>query len=74
MAMHPIEYKVARTGSRLFDTVMVNAAKRICATLPGLSYEESESELRITGELNDADWARYEEFMFGSGELDPDKL
>ena len=59
MGMHPIDYKVARTGSRLFDIVMINAAKRICTDLPGISYEVAPKEIRITGELNDEDYEKY---------------
>ena len=69
MGMHQIDYKVMRTGSRLFDIVMINAAKRICTDLPGISYEVAPKEIRITGELNDEDYAKYEKFMFGGDEL-----
>ncbi len=63
--MHKVNYTVMRTGSRLFDDVIINAAKRICTELRGIRCEISPTEVRIIGELNDADYAQYETFMFG---------
>ena len=65
MKMHKIDYKVLRTGSRLFDNVIIDAAKHICSELPGIRCEVTETEVRIFGELDDADYAQYETFMFG---------
>lgn len=63
--MHTVDFTIPRTGSRLFDLVMINAAKRLCTDLPKLSYEVKEREIRITGELNDEEFVKYEEFMTG---------
>ena len=63
--MHTVNYTVMRTGSRLFDDVIISAAKQICAKLPGIDYEITPTEVRISGELDDADFAQYEKFMFG---------
>ena len=63
--MHNVDFTIPRTGSRLFDLVMINAAKRLCTDLPKLSYEVKEREIRITGELNDEEFVKYEEFMTG---------
>ena len=66
--MHTVNYTVMRTGSRLFDDVIIAAAKRICAELTGLRCQVTPTEVHISGALNDADYARYEKFMFGEAE------
>ncbi len=63
--MHNVDFTIPRTGSRLFDLVMINAAKRLCTDLPKLSYAVTEREIRITGELNDEEFVKYEDFMTG---------
>ena len=65
MAMHKIDYTVVRTGSRLFDSVMIQAAEHICAELHGIRCEIGAKEIRILGALDDTDYAAYEKFMFG---------
>ena len=50
MKMHKIDYRVLRTGSRLFDNVIIDAAKHICSELPDIRYEVTETEVRILGE------------------------
>lgn len=65
MKIHKIDYKVLRTGSRLFDNVIIDAAKRICSELPGITCEVTEQEVRIFGALDDEGFAQYENFMFG---------
>lgn len=69
MEMHKVSYTVSRTGSKLFDQVMINAAKEICSQLAGITCETTDREIRITGALNDEDFARYQAFMFGGDEL-----
>lgn len=68
MAMHQVDYEVLRSGSKLFDIVMMNAAKKLCEDLPGLSYAMDEKAIRITGELDDGDYEKYLDFMFGGEE------
>lgn len=70
MAMHTVDYKIPRTGSRLFDLVMVNAAKRLCMDLPKLKYEVQEKVIYISGELNDEEFEQYEKFMTGGDAQD----
>ena len=65
MNKHTVNYTVMRTGSRLFDDVIISAARQICAELPGISCEVTPTEVHITGSLSDADYAQYEKFMFG---------
>ena len=59
MAMHPIEFEVKLTGSKLFDLVMYNTAKKLCTDFPGLDFDYNKTEIKIHGELNDY-W--YDEF------------
>ena len=68
--MHSVDFTIPRTGSRLFDLVMINAAKRLCTDLPKLSYEVQEKAIHITGELNDEEFEKYEEFMTGGDPQD----
>ena len=65
MELHQVDYTVLRTGSRLFDGVIIEAANQICAALPGIRCEVTPTEIHILGALNDADFAEYERFMFG---------
>ena len=73
MKMHKIDYKVLRTGSRLFDDMMVSAAQRICSELPGIQYEVTAKEIRVFGELDDAAYGQYEIFMFGEDQTPAEK-
>ena len=62
--MHKIDYSIKLTGSKLFDMVMYNAAKDLCAEYPGLQFEYSQTEIHIFGELNDYWFQKYQEAMF----------
>jgi hypothetical protein len=64
--MHKVEYTMELTGSKLFDTVMYNTAKKLCADHPGLSFEyEDRKSIRISGELEDYWYEKYQQTMFG---------
>jgi hypothetical protein len=53
------------TGSKLFDMVMYNTAKKLCADYPGLSFEyEDRKSIRIVGELEDYWYEKYQKEMF----------
>ncbi|MCD8240640.1 MAG: hypothetical protein LUB58_04550 [Oscillospiraceae bacterium] len=52
MEMHKIEYEIKLTGSKLFDVVMYNTAKKLCDDFPGLEFEYGEHEIKIFGELD----------------------
>ena len=67
MEMHKVEYTLNLTGSKLFDIVMFNTAKSLCADYPGLQFEYSKTQIRIFGELNDYWFAKYNEAMFENG-------
>lgn len=71
MAMNKVDYKVYRSGSKLFDIVMVNTAKKLCAVCPGLQYTVDEKEIKIFGELDDENYKKYMDYMF---ESDPDLM
>ena len=64
MEMHKIDYEIKLTGSQLFDVVMYNTAKKLCADFPGLSFEYNENIIRIYGELNDYWYEKYNSAMF----------
>lgn len=66
MDTHKVAYKVFRTGSKLFDIVIINAAKKVCEDIPGLNYEVTEKEICISGELDDEGYAKYQEFMLNN--------
>lgn len=70
MTMHPIEYEVKLTGSKLFDLVMYNTAKDLCTDFPGLSFEYGEKAIRIYGELNDYWFDKFNETMFKNYQKD----
>lgn len=69
MVTHKVDHNILRTGSRLFDLVMGNAAKKLCDDLPGLNYSMEEKVIHIYGELNDEDYKKFQTFM-SAGELD----
>ncbi|MBQ8975491.1 MAG: hypothetical protein IJ072_07215 [Oscillospiraceae bacterium] len=64
MEMHKIDYTIKLTGSKLFDVVMYNTAKNLCADFPGLTFDYDTTEIRIHGELNDYWFNKYNETMF----------
>lgn len=64
MEMHKVEYTLNLTGSKLFDVVMFNTAKKLCAEYPGLQFEYDKNTIHIFGELNDYWFTKYNEAMF----------
>lgn len=68
MTMHQVEYNIPLTGSKLFDIVMYNTAKKLCMDYPGLSYEYGTTNIRVFGELDDYWYEKYQEVMFGKGD------
>ena len=65
MTMHKVEYTINLTGSKLFDVVMYNTAKKLCMDYPGLSFDYGEKTIRVYGELDDYWYEKYQEAMFG---------
>lgn len=65
MDMHKVEYTIKLTGSKLFDVVMYNTAKKLCMDYPGLSFEYDETAIRVFGELDEYWYEKYQEEMFG---------
>ena len=64
-----IDFKVRLTGSHLFDYHTTMTARGLCATFPGLEYEQpSPSEIRIFGDLNDYWYDEFHRAVFGLGE------
>ena len=43
MELKKVEYTIQLTGSKLFDIVMYNTAKKLCMDYPGLSFEYNEN-------------------------------
>jgi hypothetical protein len=69
MSLHKVDYTLELTGSKLFDMVMYNTAKKLCTNYPGLSFEyEDRKSIRIFGELEDYWYEKYQKEMFGNGE------
>lgn len=68
MEFKKVEYTIQLTGSKLFDTVMYNTAKKLCTDYPGLSFEYNDKNIRVFGELNEFWYAKYQEEMFGEQE------
>ncbi len=65
MELRKVEYTVQLTGSKLFDIVMYNTAKKLCMDYPGLSFDYDEKEIRVFGELDEFWYEKYQEEMFG---------
>lgn len=68
MEFKKVEYTIQLTGSKLFDTVMYNTAKKLCTDYPGLNFEYNDTNIRVFGELNEYWYAKYQEEMFGEQE------
>ena len=49
MDTHKIDYEIKLTGSKLFDIVMFNTAKKLCTEFPGLDFEYGTTSIRIFG-------------------------
>lgn len=64
MELHKVEYEVKLTGSKLFDVVMYNTAKKLCHEYPGLNFDYGETTIRIYGELDDYWYEKYQKEMF----------
>ena len=64
MEMHDIDFEIKLTGSKLFDVVMFNTAKKICDDFPGLQFSYGKNEIKIFGQLDDYWFKRYNEKMF----------
>ncbi len=69
MELKKVEYTIQLTGSKLFDTVMYNTAKKLCIDYPGLSFEYGEKEIRVFGELDEHWYQKYQAAMFGKTEV-----
>lgn len=68
MEMKKVEYTIQLTGSKLFDIVMYNTAKKLCEDYPGLNFEYNKTTLRVFGELNEYWYEKYQQEMFGEDE------
>lgn len=68
MEMKKVEYTIQLTGSKLFDIVMYNTAKKLCEDYPGLNFEYNKTTLRVFGELNEYWYKKYQQEMFGEDE------
>ena len=68
MELHKVEYTIQLTGSKLFDVLMYNTAKKLCIDYPGLSFEYGEKTIRVYGELDEYWYEKYQEEMFGKSE------
>ena len=66
MDTHKIDYEIKLTGSKLFDIVMFNTAKKLCTEYPGLDFEYGTTSIRIFGELHDFWFEKYNAAMFGT--------
>lgn len=64
--MHTIDYHIKLTNSKLFDTMMYAAAKKLCGKFPGLRFTYDRHEIHIFGELSDYWYQQYNEAMFNS--------
>lgn len=68
MNMNKVDYTIHLTGSKLFDIVMYNTAKKLCQDYPGLTFDYGTTAIHVYGELNDTLYAKYQEEMFGKGD------
>ena len=68
MNLHKVEYVIQLTGSKIFDIVMYNTAKKLCMDYPGLTFDYDDKNIRVYGELDDYWYEKYQEAMFGQGE------
>lgn len=71
MNMHKVEYTIELTGSKLFDIVMYNTAKKLCTDFPGLDFTYDTKIIRVFGELDDFWYEKYQETMFGKDDEKP---
>lgn len=60
-----VDFKTKRTGSNMYDLIMVNATKRICNDIPDLNCSITDEEIRIFGDLSESDYAQYRKFISG---------
>ena len=65
MELHKVDYTFKLTGSKLFDLVMYNTAKKLCIDYPGLSFEYGETDIHVFGELDDFWYKKYMEEVIG---------
>ena len=68
MEMKKVEYTIPLTGSKLFDIVMYNTAKKLCEDYPGLNLDYSDTSIHVYGELSEYWYEKYQEEMFGKDE------
>lgn len=73
MGKHQINYTIKLTGSKLFDIVMYNTAKKLCLDYPGLDFEYDITKIYVYGSLDDEAYARYQAEMFGKDKENPDE-
>lgn len=73
MDFHKVEYTIKLTGSKLFDIVMYNTAKKLCQDYPGLDFDYNTTEIRVFGELDDFWYKKYQEEMFGKNDEEAEK-
>ena len=69
MEMHKVEFEIKLTGSKLFDILTFNTAKKICNDFPGLEFDYGSDAIRIYGELDDYWYQKYTEVMFERTDL-----
>lgn len=64
MGMHKINYTIKLTGSKLFDVVMYNTAKKLCLDYPGLDFDYDITHIYVYGQLDDEQYEKYQKEMF----------
>ena len=65
--MNKIDFKVALSGSSLFDIHTIATAKGLCDKFPPLVYELNDKTVRIYGELNDYWFKEWNKALFQIG-------
>lgn len=64
MGMHKVTYNIKLTGSKLFDMVMYNTAKKLCQDYPGLEFDYDIKNIYVYGQLDDEHYEKYQKEMF----------
>lgn len=61
---HKVVFRLARTGSAIFDTVLQATAEQICTEISGLKYQNQNDNIVISGDLDQENYEKYQAMMY----------
>lgn len=68
--LHTIDFVVPLSGSKLFDMMAYGTAQKLCAKFPGLEFKYEHDKIRVSGQLNDDWYAKWNKMVFEAGRLE----